>query len=75
MAQPAGATALAERLIASLAAPFDVEGHHVMIGTSIGIALAPDDGLDADLLLRNADMALYGAKGDGRGGAASSSPR
>ena len=65
--QPANARTLAERLIATMAVPFEIEGHHVMIGTSVGIALAPEDGLDADLLLRNADMALYGAKADGRG--------
>ena len=38
-----------------------------MIGTSIGIAFAPQDGLDADQLLKNADLALYRAKLDGRG--------
>ncbi len=65
--QPGNATALAERLIASLAAPFEIDGHHVVIGTSVGIAVAPEDGLDPDLLMRNADMALYGAKTDGRG--------
>jgi predicted signal transduction protein with EAL and GGDEF domain len=47
--------------------PFEVAGHQIVIGTSIGIALAPQDGLDADQLLRCADMALYRAKQDGRG--------
>src|SRR5262249_12963364 len=42
-------------------------GHRVVISTSIGIALAPVDGTDTDELLKNADMALYGAKADGRG--------
>lgn len=65
--QPADAKALAERLIASLAPPFEIEGHHVVIGTSVGIAVAPEDGVDPDLLMRNADLALYGAKADGRG--------
>ena len=65
--QPGDAIALAERLIAALGAPFTIEGNRVVVGASIGIAVAPGDGLDADLLLRNADMALYRAKADGRG--------
>jgi diguanylate cyclase (GGDEF)-like protein/PAS domain S-box-containing protein len=67
IAEPADAAALAERLITTVAAPFDIAGHRVVTGVSIGFSIAPDDGLDADRLLRNADMALYGAKGDGRG--------
>ena len=47
--------------------PYDIDGHQVIIGTSIGIAIAPNDGNDPDQLLRNADMALYRAKADGRG--------
>ncbi len=58
---------LAKRIQAALDAPFDVDGHHVLVGTSIGIALAPGDGDDPDELLRNADLALYRAKSD-RGG-------
>jgi predicted signal transduction protein with EAL and GGDEF domain len=65
--QPAGATALAARLIDQISEPFDIDGHQVVIGASIGIALAPGDGNDPDCLLKNADMALYRAKGDGRG--------
>ena len=61
------AAALAERLIDALSQPYDVDGHQVVIGTSIGIALVPGDGEDAHLLLKNADMALYRAKADGRG--------
>ena len=60
-------TALADRILVSIATPFELDGQQVIVGTSIGIAIAPDDGLDADLLMRNADMALYGAKADGRG--------
>jgi diguanylate cyclase (GGDEF)-like protein len=63
--QPAGATALATRLIAGIAEPFDLDGHQVVTGASVGIAIAPNDGSDPDKLLKNADMALYRAKNDG----------
>src|SRR5262249_56112769 len=66
-AQPTGATTLATRIIETLAEPFDIEGHQIIIGTSVGVAVAPTDGKEPDQLLRNADMALYRAKGDGRG--------
>jgi diguanylate cyclase (GGDEF)-like protein len=46
--------------------PMECAGHLITTDASIGIALAPSDGLDLDELLRNADLALYGAKGDGR---------
>ena len=65
--KPAEATAFAARLIELIEAPFDVAGHQIVIGTSIGIAFAPQDGMDADQLLRSADLALYRAKSDGRG--------
>jgi diguanylate cyclase (GGDEF)-like protein len=63
---PQASTALAERLLHDLGQPFDVAGHHMVIGTSIGIAVAPEDGADPDTLLRSADIALYQAKSDGR---------
>jgi diguanylate cyclase (GGDEF)-like protein/PAS domain S-box-containing protein len=66
-AGPNAAGELASRLIAVVGAPYDVQGHEVVIGASIGIALAPADGDAADMLMRNADMALYRAKGEGRG--------
>ena len=59
--------ALAERLIAVLAEPFDIEGHHISIGASIGIAETATGGESSDDLLKNADLALYTAKGSGRG--------
>ena len=65
--QPTDATALAERLIEAVGAPFDLDGHQVVVGMSIGIAISPDDGTDPLQLLKNADMALYRAKADGRG--------
>jgi diguanylate cyclase (GGDEF)-like protein len=58
---------LAMRIFEAISAPYDLDGHQVSINTSIGIALAPADGTKPDELLKNADMALYGAKGDGRG--------
>jgi diguanylate cyclase (GGDEF)-like protein len=66
----AGATD-AERLARAIAEaikmPCEIHGHLVMVDASVGIALAPNDGTNANELLKNADMALYGAKADGRG--------
>ncbi len=62
-----GATRLAGRIVEAMSAPFDLQGHQVVIGASVGVAAAPSDGEDADELLKKADMALYRAKGDGRG--------
>ena len=47
--------------------PYEIDGHQVVIGTSVGIAVGPTDGTTPDQLIRNADLALYRAKGDGRG--------
>jgi predicted signal transduction protein with EAL and GGDEF domain len=47
--------------------PFDLSAHQLLVGASVGIAIGPEDGADADTLLKNANMALYRAKGDGRG--------
>ena len=48
-------------------APYELGGHHVVADVSIGIAIAPGDGTEPDELLKNADLALYGAKAEGRG--------
>ena len=64
---PADITSLASRVIDVVSAPYELEGQLVTIGTSIGIALVPDDGQDPDQLLKNADLALYRAKAEGRG--------
>ena len=48
----------APRLLAELSTPFEVAGHQVVIGATIGIAIAPGDGSDPDMLLRSADVAL-----------------
>ncbi|MEA3023117.1 MAG: hypothetical protein QOK01_1969, partial [Alphaproteobacteria bacterium] len=62
----AEAAELAGRVIETVGAPYEIEGHPVVIGISLGIALAPADGTESSLLLKNADLALYRAKSDGR---------
>lgn len=64
---PKDAAALAQRIAGIMNAPFDVAGHQMFVGVSIGIATWPSDGEDPDQLLKNADLALYRAKSDGRG--------
>jgi diguanylate cyclase (GGDEF)-like protein/PAS domain S-box-containing protein len=59
---------LAQRLIDVVSEPYVLAGQSVTIGMTIGIAVSPNDGEDADRLLRNADLALYRAKAEGRGG-------
>jgi diguanylate cyclase (GGDEF)-like protein/PAS domain S-box-containing protein len=58
---------VAERIIAELSEPFVLGENTVSVGTSIGIAMAPSDGTDVDQLMKNADMALYRTKSQGRG--------
>jgi len=60
-------TDLARAVIDSLSQPYFIEGTSITIGCSVGIAVAPGDGETAELLVRNADLALYAAKADGRG--------
>jgi diguanylate cyclase (GGDEF)-like protein len=67
VAEPINARALSERIVAALGRPFDLDGHQVAIGVSIGIAMAPADATDAVELLKAADLALLRAKTDGRG--------
>jgi diguanylate cyclase (GGDEF)-like protein len=64
--QSEGAIALALRIIGLVEQPFDLSGHRVSVGTSIGIAFAPEHGTDAEALLKKADLALYAAKSGGR---------
>ena len=59
--------ALAQAIVDRMREPLIAAGHQIATGTSIGIAIGPDDGADADTLLKNADLALYRAKQDGRG--------
>jgi diguanylate cyclase (GGDEF)-like protein len=61
------ATTLAWRIISALNQPVDLNGHQVVVGTSIGIATSALEGMKGEQLLKNADLALYRAKADGRG--------
>ena len=64
---PKEAATLAKNSVKWLEEPYDIEGHNVVVGASIGIAITPHEAISADHLLKNADMALYRAKSDGRG--------
>jgi diguanylate cyclase (GGDEF)-like protein len=57
---------LAKRIVDTIGKPFRDKSRDMHVGISLGIALFPDDGRDADTLLKNADMALYRAKSEGR---------
>jgi diguanylate cyclase (GGDEF)-like protein len=65
--RPEDTNLLVDRVMKAVALPYDIEGHRLFITSSIGIARAPDDGNDPELLLANADLALYRAKAEGRG--------
>ena len=64
---PEAASSLAQQLIETVGAPYLIEGHHIVVGASIGVTIAPTDGVDVDQLLKNCDLALYRAKSLGRG--------
>ena len=65
--QPTAATALATRLVDLIGRAYAIDGQIMHIGASVGIAIAPKDGDEPDVLLKNADLALYRAKDAGRG--------
>ena len=67
MHAPTDPVALAKRIREAIIKPYILDGHQILADISIGISLAPIDAAEPDLLLKNADMALYGAKADGRG--------
>ena len=58
---------LADAIIASLSQPYSINGVRCIIGASVGVAVSPFDGATSEELIRNADLALYAAKGGGRG--------
>ncbi len=65
--QPNAAAVVARRVVDLLATPFEIDGNHIAIGASVGIALYPDDAAGGDALLKRADLALFRAKQEGRG--------
>jgi diguanylate cyclase (GGDEF)-like protein/PAS domain S-box-containing protein len=67
IARPEEAVLLARRLLAAIGEPYLLDGHSIVVGGSIGIAMAPSDGDESEKLLKNADMALSRAKNDSRG--------
>lgn len=70
LSQPADAQTVAEKLIADIGAPAEVEGHLVSLTASVGIAIYPDDGEDVDTLVARADAAMYQTKRLSAGGVA-----
>ena len=69
LGQPEHAQLLVSRLTEAFREPCDIDGHQIAIGMSIGVAVAPRDGSSSEMLMKNADIALYHAKTEGRGGA------
>jgi diguanylate cyclase (GGDEF)-like protein/PAS domain S-box-containing protein len=67
LTRPEDAVMLARRLLEAISDPYLLDGHSVVIGASIGIAMAPGDGDESEKLLKHADMALSRAKNDSRG--------
>jgi diguanylate cyclase (GGDEF)-like protein len=65
--EPSAVAVLASHVVERVSAPYEIAGHQLVIGVSIGISLAPEDGKNPDELLKKADLALYRAKEDGRG--------
>jgi diguanylate cyclase (GGDEF)-like protein len=59
---------VAQKIVDALAAPFDIDNNQAYVTASVGIALYPGDGVDADTLIKNADTAMYRAKEQGRNG-------
>lgn len=60
------AATVAQKVLRTIAQPMEISGHRLYVTTSIGVAMHPDDGADAETLLKNADTAMYRAKAEGR---------
>ncbi|MCA1988964.1 MAG: EAL domain-containing protein [Desulfarculus sp.] len=68
VSQPEGAMVVARRILGQVAEPIQVEGHELQVSVSIGITIFPNDGQDAETLVKNADLAMYRAKEQGKRG-------
>jgi diguanylate cyclase (GGDEF)-like protein len=66
VAKPEEAGSLARRFVEAIAEPFDLDGRQAYVGVSVGVSVCPSDGEDVDTLLKNADMAMYRSKTEGR---------
>jgi diguanylate cyclase (GGDEF)-like protein/PAS domain S-box-containing protein len=66
MKEAEGAVISATRLLAAVARPHSIAGHDLHVTASIGVSVYPDDGLDAETLIKNADTAMYQAKENGK---------
>ena len=66
LAEPTDATTVAESIISAISDPFGLEEHEVLTSTSIGITISPDDSTNAEQLLKNADLAMFRSKAEGR---------
>jgi diguanylate cyclase (GGDEF)-like protein/PAS domain S-box-containing protein len=64
--QPENTAITARRMLQTVAAPHSIDQHDLHISTSIGVSVYPDDGIDAETLIKNADTAMYQAKANGR---------
>ena len=64
---PQAAEAVAARLVDLIGRTYALQGHMLNVGVSVGVAMYPGDGADAEILLRHADLALHRAQGEGRG--------
>ncbi len=64
--QPSDVVVIAQRILAALKEPFIITGQEVVVGASIGVTTYPEDGVDVETLLRNADVAMYQAKERGK---------
>ena len=73
-ASPRRAQHVASAIVATLTQPFDLDGHAVTVGASVGYALGPTDGANVEMLMKSADLALYEVKSDGRGAACRYAP-
>jgi diguanylate cyclase (GGDEF)-like protein len=65
--QPDQTALLAQRIVETVGRPYDIDGQRAIVGVSIGIDIAAEPGTNPDLMLKNADIALYRAKAEGRG--------